>query len=151
MTQQEFDRIKQDVLRLLRLRGFERIILGYGGKCEQPRYDIVGCASPAPCKKFRQRMVNILAKLNAFAGTYVMAKLGAGSSDTWQGPRDSDGEPCRWINHYYCDECCVSWKDQWSCMCNDKCPRCHHEIEPYKSKECDLRGNLVDNGRPAAW
>ena len=49
--------------------------------------------------------------------------------DEWDGPTDSDGEPCRYINHYHCEECDVSWTDQWSCACDDECPECGHAIE----------------------
>lgn len=34
-------------------------------------------------------------------------------------------------NHYaHCNE---RWSDTWSCACNDECPVCRAEIEPYKS------------------
>lgn len=36
-------------------------------------------------------------------------------------------------NHYRC-VCSHEWEDEWSCMCNDKCPICNTEIEPYKSE-----------------
>ena len=29
------------------------------------------------------------------------------------------------------------WADEWSCMCNDKCPQCGAEIEPYDSEELE--------------
>lgn len=35
------------------------------------------------------------------------------------------------INYYrHCD---VEWQNKWSCMCNDRCPVCGGEIEPYNS------------------
>jgi hypothetical protein len=37
----------------------------------------------------------------------------------------------KYVNHFY--HCNVQWDDEWSCMCNDECPVCHHEIEPYAS------------------
>jgi hypothetical protein len=37
------------------------------------------------------------------------------------------------INYYR--HCGTKWSDQWSCMCNDECPRCGGEIEPYDSDE----------------
>jgi len=103
LTQQEFEPIMQDVLKLLRTRGFEHVKVSYIGMGEQARLDIVECAPAALHKKLRQRMVNSLAKLRASARSYVVAKLGVTNSDIWQGPRDSDGEPCRWINHYHCE------------------------------------------------
>jgi hypothetical protein len=33
--------------------------------------------------------------------------------------------------------CGEEWDDEWSCMCNDECPVCHKEIEPYKSEEIE--------------
>ena len=32
---------------------------------------------------------------------------------------------------YRCRECRTAWTDEWSCACNDRCPRCRAEIEPY--------------------
>lgn len=49
-------------------------------------------------------------------------------------------EPLIWTNHYY--HCGVQWDDQWSCQCNDECPVCYGEIEPYASTENDT-GDLV--------
>jgi hypothetical protein len=61
---------------------------------------------------------------------------------------DSDGQFCRYLNYYRCDHADSLeedqpesvWVDQWSCTCNDKCPVCNHEIEPYKSDD------LLDDG-----
>ena len=38
-----------------------------------------------------------------------------------------------YVNYYRCPDDGTHWADSWSCMCNDRCPRCGHEIEPYKS------------------
>ena len=35
-------------------------------------------------------------------------------------------------NYYEC--CGKKWDDIWDCMCNDKCPICNKEIEPYHSE-----------------
>lgn len=51
---------------------------------------------------------------------------------------DSDGEPCRFTNHYHCDRCDIEWSDQWSCACNDRCPKCDRETEPYESDEEEI-------------
>jgi hypothetical protein len=40
----------------------------------------------------------------------------------------------RYTNHYRC-ECGHEWQDTWSCMCNDRCPKCNKEIEPYDSDD----------------
>lgn len=39
------------------------------------------------------------------------------------------------INHYKCKDCNTSWESKWSCQCNDRCPDCGAEIEPFESKE----------------
>ncbi len=36
-------------------------------------------------------------------------------------------------NHYICSECGTSWTDEWSCMCDDRCPKCNAEIVPTES------------------
>jgi len=46
-------------------------------------------------------------------------------------------EPIRYRNHYKCSECGTEWEDEWSCTCNDRCPECDAEIEPYKSEDLD--------------
>src|SRR6266705_3598947 len=46
-------------------------------------------------------------------------------------------EGIRFINHYQCPDDGTEWTDRWSCACNDKCPTCNKEIEPYESEEID--------------
>ena len=42
-------------------------------------------------------------------------------------------EPAIYANYYrHCDQI---WIDTWSCKCNDRCPVCNREIEPYFSKD----------------
>ena len=42
-------------------------------------------------------------------------------------------EPMRFLNYYrHCD---TQWTDTWSCQCNDECPVCGAEIEPYHSDD----------------
>ena len=36
-------------------------------------------------------------------------------------------------NEYRCEPCGEEWDDIWCCACNDKCPRCNAEIEPFDS------------------
>ena len=39
-----------------------------------------------------------------------------------------------WFENYYeCSECNEKWTDEWSCMCNDRCPNCDIETEPTSS------------------
>lgn len=50
-----------------------------------------------------------------------------------------DTEPARFLNYYrHCD---TEWTDAWSCMCNDKCPVCGAEIEPFESEDLDDEPN----------
>jgi hypothetical protein len=38
------------------------------------------------------------------------------------------------LNHYHCP-CGCEWSDEWDCMCNDRCPECDSECEPYESED----------------
>jgi hypothetical protein len=40
----------------------------------------------------------------------------------------------QYINFYRCPDDETVWVMNWSCMCDDRCPKCNHEIEPYKSE-----------------
>lgn len=46
-----------------------------------------------------------------------------------------------YLNHYCHKDCPqqpdIEWTDAWYCMCNDRCPACGAEIEPYDSEEQD--------------
>jgi hypothetical protein len=74
-------------------------------------------------------------------GTWVMMWMFVKSRDLWEGPVDTDDEPCRIVNHYECQACHETWTDQWSCACNDRCPSCNREIEPHESTYLDILGN----------
>jgi len=40
------------------------------------------------------------------------------------------------LNHYLCERCDSSWSDEWSCMCDDDCPRCGaRHMSPFKSDD----------------
>ena len=40
----------------------------------------------------------------------------------------------QYVNYYRCPDDGAEWTMIWSCMCNDRCPTCNHEIEPYSSE-----------------
>lgn len=45
------------------------------------------------------------------------------------------------FTNLYCHEDCpvdpgIEWQEKWTCICNDKCPACRREIEPYESQDC---------------
>ena len=40
------------------------------------------------------------------------------------------------LNFYKCDQCRRRWTDEWSCMCDDECPRCGaRDMTPYNSED----------------
>jgi len=36
-----------------------------------------------------------------------------------------------YFKRYECSRCRTMWSDEWSCACNDRCPKCNAEIEPF--------------------
>jgi transcription initiation factor IIE alpha subunit len=42
------------------------------------------------------------------------------------------------INRYKCPNDGAKWTDTWDCACNDRCPVCNAEIEPYDSDEIPI-------------
>ena len=42
-----------------------------------------------------------------------------------------------WYKNYYECVCGCEWTDEWSSMCNDRCPHCDTEIGPYESEEVE--------------
>lgn len=58
---------------------------------------------------------------------------------------EEEEEEHRFLNHYRCThddphrsghgKPVEEWSSTWSCMCNEKCPICNAEIEPYQSDE----------------
>ena len=40
----------------------------------------------------------------------------------------------QFVNFYQCP-CGAAWEDIWDSACNDHCPDCDSEVEPYESKE----------------
>jgi hypothetical protein len=46
------------------------------------------------------------------------------------------------LNLYRHEECGTHWADVWDCGCNDRCPKCNAEIEPYFSEPvADIEAN----------
>ncbi len=46
-------------------------------------------------------------------------------------------EIMRFLNYYRCPHDGTQWHDTWTCQCNDRCPTCDAEIEPYDSEDLD--------------
>lgn len=40
-------------------------------------------------------------------------------------------------NIYDCSRCGTHWEDEWSCMCDDRCPNCNLSNSPTESEELD--------------
>jgi hypothetical protein len=38
-------------------------------------------------------------------------------------------------NYHRCPHDDAEWIDEWSCACNDRCPVCRAEIEPYLTED----------------
>ena len=57
---------------------------------------------------------------------------------------EPEGEESRtYRNFYRCPNDGTKWQDEWSCMCNDRCPKCNAEIEPYRSKESKGANKII--------
>lgn len=48
---------------------------------------------------------------------------------------NSEEDNKQYKNFYYCARCNITWDDIWSCMCDDRCPKCDKSTEPYHSDE----------------
>ena len=41
-----------------------------------------------------------------------------------------------YLNHYHCTDCVTKWTDEWSCCCDDDCPKCgSRHWSPYESED----------------
>jgi len=43
--------------------------------------------------------------------------------------------PLLFRNYYECPNDGTRWGDEWMCACNDRCPVCDAEVEPYFSED----------------
>lgn len=59
---------------------------------------------------------------------------------------DTEGNPCVWQNEYSCQSCTseqIDWADEWSCGCDDECPKCGKSHSPNDQTwlpNCDIFG-----------
>lgn len=58
----------------------------------------------------------------------------------------TEASTVRYLNQYRCPYCQTEWDDVWDCGCNDRCPDCNKEIEPYESALID--GESVETESP---
>jgi hypothetical protein len=40
-----------------------------------------------------------------------------------------------WMRNNYACDCGEEWQDEWSCGCDDECPRCGSDVSPDESEE----------------
>ncbi|WNB74098.1 hypothetical protein [Methylomonas koyamae] len=62
------------------------------------------------------------------------------------GTTSAEASTVRYLNQYCCPYCQTEWEDGWDCGCNDRCPDCNKEIEPYESALID--GESVGTDSP---
>lgn len=43
----------------------------------------------------------------------------------------------KFLNHYECPRCATSWSDEWSCTCDDRCPKCNLTCSPVDSEDVE--------------
>lgn len=53
-----------------------------------------------------------------------------------------------WTNHYLCP-CGEEWSDEHDATCNDRCPVCDKEIEPFISDDGSITEQQIDAAREA--
>jgi hypothetical protein len=45
--------------------------------------------------------------------------------------QEQENQKIIFTNNYECEDCSEKWQDERFCWCNDHCPKCNKEIEPY--------------------
>jgi hypothetical protein len=53
-----------------------------------------------------------------------------------------------YLKYYRHRDCNTRWTDEWSCACNDHCPDCNAEIEPYDWDDLSV---LVEGNSDGTW
>jgi len=61
------------------------------------------------------------------------------------GTTPAENSTVRYLNQYRCLYCQTEWEDVWDCGCNDRCPDCNKEIEPYESTLIDSESAETDS------
>jgi len=51
------------------------------------------------------------------------------------------------LKSYRHEECDIEWTDEWSCACNDRCPVCDAEIEPYDYIDLSVIVEVDETGK----
>ncbi len=67
-------------------------------------------------------------------GNLPESKAGDGRKAVPQGVAEEQ-EDTRFRMRYVCPEDGTRWMMEWFCPCNDRCPTCDEEIEPFKVED----------------
>lgn len=57
----------------------------------------------------------------------------------------------RYRNFYRCPKCATKWQDEWDSKCNDRCPACNAEVEPYKSVDIPIDPKSMTDAQLAVY
>jgi ribosomal protein L37AE/L43A len=69
------------------------------------------------------------------------------SSKAWRDLVDTDGQPCRFLNSYWCTEC-GRWANRRSSKGIDRCPECGStDNKPWRSEDIDENGIIMGRSR----
>jgi len=49
-------------------------------------------------------------------------------------------------NHHACPHCGTRWQNEWSCMCDDRCPNCDLSCTPVESEDLSVAVSQTDDG-----
>jgi len=103
-------------------------------KWRDPHYNV--CSKPIRVKEIR--VLHDTVAVYGEDGSYVEAR-----------PEELERTTMRFKNKYRC-ECGTAWEDEWSCMCDDRCPSCDTPISPEYSEAvgdvCDMVYSLFAHG-----
>ena len=53
--------------------------------------------------------------------------------EKWEDELDKYEPIYPYINYYRCPDCDEEWEMEYDCVCDDNCPTCGEEIEPYET------------------
>ncbi len=79
------------------------------------------------------RFVDVTEELS-FNLSLLDGPSGAASGDASSADQDGEEASTTWTNYYLCP-CGEEWEDTHDSCCNDRCPSCNREIEPYISDD----------------
>lgn len=54
-------------------------------------------------------------------------------------------------NHYHCSHCGHTWRDVWTAMCDDRCPKCRTVASPEYSDELNVQSKRLPTIEIIIW